>query len=350
VTFDHLLFLAAGALAGGFVNGLAGFGTALFALGWWLQVLTPLQAVAVVLVMSVASGFQGLYLVRQAIAWRELPILLLPALAGIPIGLQILGYIGAEILKLTVACFLLLYGGFFIARRKLPRIARPAPAIDAAVGFLGGILGAVAGLSGALPAMWLAMRDWSKERSRGMLQSFNLAVLGLSAILLAIGGAYDRQTLLSLAVVLPLSLLAAQAGIAVFNSLTTQHFRRLLIALMLLSGAVLLLQGTALAQPAVTGDGSGQNLRRGDRAVDLDALLVAVEAAAGIEEGRDDALAGAMGAMGKGCDALHQREHAVQLLRARSGTGSGRGLDRGMMEQPVHRFEVKPARSKASLK
>ena len=43
-----LLFL--GAFAGGFVSGLAGFGTALMALGIWLYVLPPSLAVPLVLI------------------------------------------------------------------------------------------------------------------------------------------------------------------------------------------------------------------------------------------------------------------------------------------------------------
>ena len=42
-----IICLIAGGFAGGFVNGLAGFGTALFALGWFLQVLPPREASAV---------------------------------------------------------------------------------------------------------------------------------------------------------------------------------------------------------------------------------------------------------------------------------------------------------------
>ena len=48
-----LLFL--GALAGGFVAGLAGFGTALMALGIWLYVLPPSLAVPLVLICSVVA-------------------------------------------------------------------------------------------------------------------------------------------------------------------------------------------------------------------------------------------------------------------------------------------------------
>ena len=40
-----IFLLLVGALAGGFVTGLAGFGTALMALGIWLYVLPPSTAV-----------------------------------------------------------------------------------------------------------------------------------------------------------------------------------------------------------------------------------------------------------------------------------------------------------------
>ena len=144
------LVVIAGAVSGGFVNGLAGFGTAMFALGWWLQVMPPVQAVAITLAASVATGIQGVVLVRNDIEWRRLALFLLPAFIGIPIGLQILHRIDASLLKIVIAGFLLLYGGFFLLRRNLPAFTRPTPAVDIGIGFFGGILGAIAGLSGAL--------------------------------------------------------------------------------------------------------------------------------------------------------------------------------------------------------
>ena len=49
---DAILIIIIGAAFGGLVNGLAGFGTGLFALGWWLQVLPPTSAVALVVILS----------------------------------------------------------------------------------------------------------------------------------------------------------------------------------------------------------------------------------------------------------------------------------------------------------
>lgn len=50
-----LAVLFFGALAGGFVSGLAGFGTALLALGVWLYVVPPAVAVPLVLICSVVA-------------------------------------------------------------------------------------------------------------------------------------------------------------------------------------------------------------------------------------------------------------------------------------------------------
>jgi uncharacterized membrane protein YfcA len=232
------LYVALGSAAGGFVNGLAGFGTALFALGFFLTVLDPPRAVAIVVALSVLTSLPGLWLVRHAILdnKRRLARFLLPALAGIPIGVSILSVLEPRSLKLAIAGFLILYGGFFTLRRTLPRFVRPTPVADATVGFLGGVLGGAASLSGALPTMWCSLRPWPKAETRAVLQPYNFAVLGLTAAALAITGTYTRETALPLMVSLPVSLVASQIGIAVFKRLPDEAFRRLLIALTLVSG------------------------------------------------------------------------------------------------------------------
>ena len=55
MSMNAYALLLLGALAGGFVSGLAGFGTALMALGIWLYVLPPAQAVPLVLICSVVA-------------------------------------------------------------------------------------------------------------------------------------------------------------------------------------------------------------------------------------------------------------------------------------------------------
>ena len=59
MSVELIVWLVVGTAAGDFINGLAGFGTALMSLGVWLQVMPPWQAVAVVAAMSAASGVQN---------------------------------------------------------------------------------------------------------------------------------------------------------------------------------------------------------------------------------------------------------------------------------------------------
>ncbi|WP_299736678.1 sulfite exporter TauE/SafE family protein [uncultured Roseobacter sp.] len=244
MTSQEMTFLIIGGLAGGFINGLAGFGTSLFALGFFLTVVPAVEAVAITVAISVVSGLQGLWIVRHSLTQnpRRLARFLFPAILGIPLGVASLKQIDVSVLKYLIAFFLILYGGFFTFRRNLPKIDRPTPFIDCTIGFCAGILGGAASLSGALPTMWCSMRAWPKYETRAVLQPFNVAVLALTALVLAWGGAYHQRTLLQLCVAIPSAILAAQVGIIVFRRLTDDVFRRLLIAICLISGTVLLLR------------------------------------------------------------------------------------------------------------
>ena len=240
MTAETVAYVVAGAMCAGFVNGLAGFGVSLFALGWWLQVLDPVDAVATSLVISVLSGLQGVWIVRRSIGYRDLARFVMPALLGIPLGLSLLSQVSPEPLKLLIALFLFAYGAFFTVQRNLPNVTQKMPVLDSVIGFLGGILGALAGLSGALPTVWLSLRPWPRDQIRAILQPYNVIILSLSAILLAFNGAYDTRVLFVLAIAVPVALASAQLGIMVFKRINDANFRRLLIALMLVSGAVLL--------------------------------------------------------------------------------------------------------------
>lgn len=206
--------------------------------------MPPVQAVSVVVVMSVVSGLQGVWLVRRSIVNqpRHIARFLLPALPGIPMGVAALSYVPVDTLKIIIAGFMLLYGGFFTFRTTLPKLERPTPLIDCIVGFLGGLLGGAASLSGALPTMWCAMRPWPKADTRAVLQPFNVAVLGLALIMFAIKGAYTWDTLILIGIALPVTMIFAQFGIALFKRLDDDQFRRLIIAMMLLSGIILMVR------------------------------------------------------------------------------------------------------------
>ena len=244
---DVIFYLALGAFAGGFINGLAGTGTALFALGFYLVVLDPVRSVAIVALMSVLVGLQGLWIVRGAIRAKPRRLLrfVLPGLLGVPVGLALLDAVNATTLRMAVAALLIVYGLYFGLRASLPAFSRRTLWIDSGFGFLGGVLGGAAAVSGSLPQMWLSIRPWTKSETRAVLQPFNVAILGTTISLLFWQGAYDRTALSALAVTIPTGLIAAQIGIAVFYRLSDTGFRRLLIMLTLAMGVGIVLSELA---------------------------------------------------------------------------------------------------------
>ncbi|WP_299628127.1 sulfite exporter TauE/SafE family protein [uncultured Tateyamaria sp.] len=235
---EFIFYLVLGAVAGGFINGLSGTGTALFALGFYLVVLYPVQAVAIVALMSVLAGLQGLWIVRAEIWAQPARLLrfLVPGLIGVPVGVSLLSVIDAGLLRIAIASLLIIYGGYFSFRAALPAFSRRTPWIDSGIGFVGGLFGGAASVSGAIPAMWLSIRPWTKAETRAVLQPFNVAILSTTVCLLFVQGAYDRTAINALMITIPCGLVAAQVGIMVFRRLSDIGFRRLLIALTLLMG------------------------------------------------------------------------------------------------------------------
>ena len=239
MSLDSVLLIIAGAFAGGFANGLAGFGTGLFALGWWLVAVPPVEAVITVVIMSVIGGAQGLYAVRKFINFSEQARFLIPAIFGIFTGYFFLTNINVTILKFMVAGLLVLFGGYFTFRKNLPKLKRKYLLIDITVGFMSGAFGMMAGMSGVILTMGCSMYDWNKAQRRSLVQPFNIIVLGTVFLVMMSKGFLASYPWIIVAIALPFSIFGTQTGIYVFRRLDDHQFQRLLIWLIFLSGLVL---------------------------------------------------------------------------------------------------------------
>lgn len=231
--------LFAGALAGGFVSGLAGFGTALMALGLWLHVLPPTVAVSLVLICSVVGQTATL-----PSMWRSFDLSLvwpfvIGGLLGVPIGTMLIAHADPRIFKLTIGVFLLAFplALYFSAPMALTTGGRFA---DAAVGFAGGILGGLAGLSGPLPILWASVRGWGKDERRGIFQTFNWTVLFVALCLQIAGGRVGSDVLWFAALALPGTVIGAWLGARLYHALNDRNFRDVVLGLLFLSGATLI--------------------------------------------------------------------------------------------------------------
>lgn len=234
----------AGAFAGGFVSGLAGFGTGLVSLGIWLYVLTPSSASTLVVVCSVISQLQTIPAVWKAIDLRRLWPMLLAGLIGVPAGTLLLAHANPTHFKLGMGIVLVVFSAFMLHGSYKTRLTWGGRAADGVIGFFGGILGGLAGLSGPLPTMWAALRGWGKDERRGVFQAFNSTILIAAIVTHAASGFLTWEFGKLLLVALPGTLVGAWLGLRTYRRLTDIQFNKVVYYLLASSGVTLLASST----------------------------------------------------------------------------------------------------------
>jgi hypothetical protein len=236
MTTGTLALLFFGAFAGGFVSGLAGFGTALMALAIWLYVLPPSLAVPLVLICSIVAQTSTMPSIWRSIDFRLAAPFLIGGVAGVPLGTLMVAHADPEVFKLSVGVLLLVFPAalYFNPHPFVPKFG--GRAADGVVGFAGGILGGLAGLSGPLPILWANLRGWGKGERRGIFQTFNWTILTASLCLQAGSGLIGIEVLKFAVLALPATLLGAWIGARTYHGLSDKNFRDLVLGLLFLSG------------------------------------------------------------------------------------------------------------------
>lgn len=237
---EQVVAILVGALSGGLVNGLTGFGTAITAVGIWLYALPPSAAASLAVICSAVAQVQTLPMIWRTIWWERLLPLVIPGLFGVPLGTFLLPHIEPKFFKIGVGCFLVAYPGYVLARRG--QISSPwgGKLADGTVGFGGGILGGLTGLSGVLPVVWTDIRGWTREQRRGVVQMFNFSILSLALASHAATGLLTRQVALDAAVALPATIAGAWIGAFIYRRLADRGYQRVVMVLLLLGGVTLI--------------------------------------------------------------------------------------------------------------
>lgn len=235
--------LGFGAAAGSLVFGISGFAFGLTSSVIWLQVLSPLQVVPLVVICPLAMNLVTLPRIRRDVNLMKLWPFALGSTGGVPIGVLLLGVVNANELRATIGTVLVGYSAYALTTARLPQVllrTRTGCVADAGVGLLGGILGGVSGLSVILPSVWIAMRGGSKAEQRGLLQSFglycHLLTLGAFATLIGMGA----ETFKALALCVPISIAGSLVGMRIFARLSPNGFQRVIVWIIFAGGLGLL--------------------------------------------------------------------------------------------------------------
>ena len=237
----QLAVLLLGTFAGGFAAGLAGFAYALVTSAVFLHALEPRDAVAVMMIGSLLAQGVTIWRFRGAIDARRLWPFLVPGIVGVPLGTWLLNVVAPETVRNAVGTFLVVYASYGLAAPRLSIPTAGGRLADGAIGFVGGVLGGLAGLSGALPTIWAGLRGWNRDAQRAVYQPFIVVVQLWGLAALALSGGVGRVALGWVAIGLPAVALGVFLGMRAYARIDERRFRQVVLMLLLASGTALVL-------------------------------------------------------------------------------------------------------------
>jgi uncharacterized membrane protein YfcA len=221
------------------VAGVTGFAFALIAAAVWLHILTPLQTATLTISYGLIVQGYGFWKMRHAFNWSRIWPYIVGGIPGVAIGVHVLRWANPAYMRIGIAAFLVLYSIYGITRPNIKPIQAGAAA-DTAVGFVSGVLGAMAGFPGIIIVIWCTLRGWPRDVQRGVFQPVSVAMLVFSAIGLFATGSVAMSTVYLFLIGLPVLALGTWAGFSLYGKVDDEMFRKLVLWLLLAAGLFLI--------------------------------------------------------------------------------------------------------------
>jgi uncharacterized protein len=233
-----MILAALAALVGAAVQSATGFGFALVLSPALFAVMEPEEAVTALLALGAALNLLVL-LERHDARWSRLPPLILPALPGLALGAAVLAALSRKPLQIGVGLAVIAAALWQLRDREA---AARVPATVA--GFLSGVLTTSISISGPPLVLWLEAQALTPAEFRATLAAAFLALNVAGWAVLGIAGDATAD-LGELLVLLGLVLAGHVLGAFAFRRLDHERFYRLVLVLVLVTGAASVVAGLA---------------------------------------------------------------------------------------------------------
>jgi len=239
----ELALIALGGFLAALVVGSAGFAFAIVVTGIWLYVLPPATIVLLAAICATLLHAISVWRFRGQIEYRLLWPFVIGGVLGVPLGVMALQRLDPVWFRHLFGSFMIAYSLYMLMRPQLPvvRLAPLAARIaDGAVGWVSGVMGGFALLHGTLPTIWCSLRGWDKRKARCIYQPYILITGVFIMLWVGFNVEIDKSQLAApLLACLPAMALGLWLGMRVFDVISEELFRRLVLWLILVSGVTL---------------------------------------------------------------------------------------------------------------
>jgi len=221
--------------------GLAGFGIGLVSLALLPYVMSPADAIVLMTLYAAAFALAIFVPVRRDFTSGRVGHLVLGTVAGTPLGVWALASFPASVLNRLIGAMLLVAVG--LEWRGLYPEKLEGRRWGLGAGVLAGVIGGAVGTPGPPVVLYATTQGWGPRTIKANLQAF--FVVNQVVILAGYGWAgLLTDEVWRLAAVFALPAVAGVAlGVGLFDRVDAVRFRRIVFALLFVSGLTLLARG-----------------------------------------------------------------------------------------------------------
>ena len=224
------------ALLAGIVTGLTGFGLALISTPILLFVYEPKTVVVLTAIFSV--------FINTAVVWdswheackRLALTLLVPALVGVVVGVEVLRVIDPDYVRLGVGVIVVSSALLLVRDVRLPGAGTRWGTLVA--GSASGMLSTSTGLAGPPVVLLLASRGLPKHEFRGTSALYFLPMSVAGILVLAFRGLVDASEVPLGLLLVPAAIVGKTAGTALLKRVSEGAFRAVTLGLVILTGTL----------------------------------------------------------------------------------------------------------------
>lgn len=241
-----LAFAGAIAFLAGLVKGVVGFAMPMVMISGLSSVMPPDIALAGLILPTLTTNLWQALRQGPRAAWHSLRRFRLFLMAGLVFmiaGAQLVPVLSAGVMLLLLGLPVALYGLTSLAGYP-PRLpANPGPKTEAGVGAVSGFLGGISGIWGPTTvAMLTALQTEKREQMRVQGVIFGMGSLVLTVAHIG-SGVLNPQTAAFSATLIAPALIGLVLGFAVQDRINQAMFRKLTLAVLVLSGLNLVRRG-----------------------------------------------------------------------------------------------------------
>ena len=221
--------------------GLAGFGIGLVSLAFLPYLMSPSEAIVLTTLYAAAFALAIFVPVRRDFTPARVADLIVGTVVGTPLGVWALATFPASVLNRLIGAMLLVAVGLEWRRLYPEKLEGRRWGLGA--GVLAGVIGGAVGTPGPPVVLYATTQGWGPRTIKANLQAF--FVVNQAVILAGYGWAgLLTDEVWRLAAVFAVPAIAGVAlGVGLFNRVDSVRFRRIVFALLFVSGLALLARG-----------------------------------------------------------------------------------------------------------